>query len=1499
MTGTLTLDSDDSAQRVVNLALSGTGLPGPELALNPDSLSSTLALRASQTRDLTLSNTAALSVSWSATVSLSLDAAPPPTAVAPGWVTLAERHDGADAPRIEGPAPHTEMFDALAAETNPSYIVYQNNAEGGPAGMQATGDLLWHLSTRAYLSASHSWWCGNEATLTYSTGSRVRASLITPSIDLRGMVPPASLTFFENYETEAGWDECRVDVSYDQGATWTNLRANAWGTSNGWVQTTVDLSAATGKVCALRFYFDTHDGIANSYPGWFVDNIVVSTTLREWFELPVRNGVLEPGASTLLHPEFRAGVNSAGLYTGSAIFQTSNMTHAPLQLPLRLLLTGVPVMGLSSVAVTLPATFVGATLTDTTFHVYNTGTDWLSVSNIQVPLSAFSTPLVALQVPPGGGRAIPLMFSPVAVGTSTSTLSFDTNDPTHPSASVGLSASVPQPPVIAIGTDSIYIEARPALTVTRTLTVSNTGAGPMTWSASLRPVQGTASVPAWLTIDATQGTLGPGGSFVVTVRVAANFSLAGFYRTVIRFTTNDPVHPIVEFPVTVFESADAYVVVNRSSLDFGLVHLGQSKSLVFELTSGGTTTVLVQAITTSPGPFAVLGPVGPLAPGSSVPIIVTYTPLVTGDAVRTLTILTNDPVRPELKIPLHGAATTPAQITVSPLEFLVSTNVGHQVSRQLTIGNTGGDALHYQIKLVTTDLFAQAPTAPPATTRAPSAHPSIASAGLGLAARGGPDQFGHAWLDSDDPQGPAYQWIELVGNGTPMQVSGDDVISPPIALGFDFPFYDSHFTQFTACSNGWISFSALSASFDAHELPSIGAPENLLAVFWTDLVAPAGSMYYRRESGRLIVEWTGLTLHAGGGSFAFEAILEQSGTVTLQYKTLTNASASGIVGIQDVTRTDGMTINAAAGYPRAGLAIRIDTPAPWVTMSTLAGTIAVGSHVDLPLVFDATGRQQSIRNGHLQIDCDDPNQAQVTVPLHFIIQSEPDIAVITPVFSDVVLGGSVTAQLQVHNEGDRLLTVSEADLEGDGFDVLPPGFPMLVAPGATSPVNLRFSPSDACDPCTGSIRLYSDDPDEDQVVVALSARALYPPAITLAPTTLSARLAPALGAEAEHTARTLVVANTGGVTLHVTASSPTAWLSVTPASANVAAGATAPFAVTFDAHALGDGVVTGVVRFASDDPDRPVASVPCSLQVGALAVALDARLDRVDHAHAGRWVMSGVTLPGGRDPHQLLGSTLRLMGLPSDVTRTPEYTGSQGRFAFDRLALLALLQDGAAVPLTLSGRLADSTWISGTGFARLARPQMTTAVGSLYAAGEPLPLTWTGPAEGAPTGYDLWYSSDDGVTARLVTAGDPDPEWNWTVPSPRTTNARLELVARDEVGEMGWWISDAFEVTTTTTGVDAARPLVFGLRMVGDNPASQASAVELATPLRTDVRVDVFDVRGRRVRALARREFAAGRTVLRWDGRDDLGRRVEAGIYFVRAAAGASTSATARWVLLR
>jgi hypothetical protein len=82
------------------------------------------------------------------------------------------------------------------------------------------------------------------------------------------------------------------------------------------------------------------------------------------------------------------------------------------------------------------------------------------------------------------------------------------------------------------------------------------------------------------------------------------------------------------------------------------------------------------------------------------------------------------------------------------------------------------------------------------------------------------------------------------------------------------------------------------------------------------------------------------------------------------------------------------------------------------------------------------------------------------------------------------------------------------------------------------------------------------------------------------------------------------------------------------------------------------------------------------------------------------------------------------------------------------------------------------------------------------------------------------------------------------------------------------------------------------LRLVGarPNPFRTETAVRFDLPEASRVSLSVYDVHGRRVRELVRGDIAAGVHAIAWDGRDDTGRRVSAGVYFSRLAVGSSVA---------
>ncbi|MDH5626813.1 MAG: T9SS type A sorting domain-containing protein [Candidatus Krumholzibacteria bacterium] len=80
----------------------------------------------------------------------------------------------------------------------------------------------------------------------------------------------------------------------------------------------------------------------------------------------------------------------------------------------------------------------------------------------------------------------------------------------------------------------------------------------------------------------------------------------------------------------------------------------------------------------------------------------------------------------------------------------------------------------------------------------------------------------------------------------------------------------------------------------------------------------------------------------------------------------------------------------------------------------------------------------------------------------------------------------------------------------------------------------------------------------------------------------------------------------------------------------------------------------------------------------------------------------------------------------------------------------------------------------------------------------------------------------------------------------------------------------------------SSSPPAVSLGAAFPNPFRDLATVGYEVGATTDVTLDVFDVRGSRVRVLRRQEAVSGRFEASWDGTDDRGRGVPTGVYFIR-----------------
>jgi hypothetical protein len=184
---------------------------------------------------------------------------------------------------------------------------------------------------------------------------------------------------------------------------------------------------------------------------------------------------------------------------------------------------------------------------------------------------------------------------------------------------------------------------------------------------------------------------------------------------------------------------------------------------------------------------------------------------------------------------------------------------------------------------------------------------------------GGPDDYGYTWIDSDEPGGPTFQWVDITGIGTQVTGLTDDNSVGPFLIGFDFPYYWYTVDRFFIGSNGWISFSGSAGHNSAHpfaRLPDSRPPNDLLCVLTGDIDYTKGGTcyYYTNSTDTLIVSWIEAPefYPTPPSSHTFQVIITRAdSSITYQYgEQIGNFSAGGSnafsMGMENSTGTIGL-----------------------------------------------------------------------------------------------------------------------------------------------------------------------------------------------------------------------------------------------------------------------------------------------------------------------------------------------------------------------------------------------------------------------------------------------------------------------------------------------------------------------------------------------------------------------------------------------------------------
>lgn len=235
---------------------------------------------------------------------------------------------------------------------------------------------------------------------------------------------------------------------------------------------------------------------------------------------------------------------------------------------------------------------------------------------------------------------------------------------------------------------------------------------------------------------------------------------------------------------------------------------------------------------------------------------------------------------------------------------------------------------------------------------------------VSFALTGGPDAFGYTFTDSTEPGGPAYNFEDISGTGTPV-VLGDDDVSGAIPIGFGFSYYGVTYPFVYISSNGFLTFllPPSSGCCTGQPLPTAGGPDGLIAGWWEDLDPPEGGTITYETLGtapnrRFIVQFQNIVHWWNNNPCTFEfKLFETSGNIEVHYNSINSDGGTHSAGIENQAGNDGLQYYlgpvAIAAFnplavlysppPPAGPVATIPTMTEWgmIGFMILAGLLAV------------------------------------------------------------------------------------------------------------------------------------------------------------------------------------------------------------------------------------------------------------------------------------------------------------------------------------------------------------------------------------------------------------------------------------------------------------------------------------------------------------------------------------------------------------------------------
>lgn len=158
-----------------------------------------------------------------------------------------------------------------------------------------------------------------------------------------------------------------------------------------------------------------------------------------------------------------------------------------------------------------------------------------------------------------------------------------------------------------------------------------------------------------------------------------------------------------------------------------------------------------------------------------------------------------------------------------------------------------------------------------------------------------------------------------------------------VTLPFTFKFYNSDYTKVYPCTNGYLTFGSGSTAYTPQALPSTTAPNNVVALAWTDLNLTSGKIRYFTTgvtpNRKFVIEYDTVPPYSGTGSLTGQIVFYETTNIIELVVANCNITAAKTQGVEN---SGGTAANFVAG--RNNAAWTVTTPSSYQFIPAAVGT---------------------------------------------------------------------------------------------------------------------------------------------------------------------------------------------------------------------------------------------------------------------------------------------------------------------------------------------------------------------------------------------------------------------------------------------------------------------------------------------------------------------------------------------------------------------------------